>query len=290
MQHRIACYWIRTGKPIDRHLLLRFPQWVVEKSVVLDQKKQPLFLKSEAEIERVKPDKTYIATPGIFYKNFRFETITIPVAELFEFSQEVVARASQLFPNHAKTEEKEKNVEEESEENAQEKSEENAQEKSEENAQENKEENAQEKSEENVEENKEKKNPYTVVHLRMGDKFIVAKHKDCPNDTRKYNENHICNRVEELLAQEKTVLFLCDNAECKRKMKQKYANLSVTNSQIGHTSYAETSEQQVVDTLAEFYLITKAELVIMASYSGFSWLASLFHRIPLELLEPCRFQ
>lgn len=236
MQHNIACHWIRTGKPIDRYLLLRFPQWVVEKAAVLDKKKKPLFLKSEAEIERVLPDKIYIATPGIFYKNFRFETITIPVAELFEFSQEVVARASQLFPNDTKKKE----------------------------------------------EKTEGKKPYTVVHLRMGDKFIVAKHKDCPNDTRKYNEHHICSRVEDLLAQEKTVLFLCDNAECKRRIKQKYANLSVTNSQIGHTSYAETSEQQVVDTLAEFYLLTKAEHIIMASYSGFSWLASLFHRIPLD--------
>ena len=123
---------------------------------------------------------------------------------------------------------------------------------------------------------------YISIHLRMGDKFLE---KDpnfnlCPFDIRQYNESNIFKTIEQ--HNDKTILFFCDNNDVKFSIKEKHDNIVVTNSEVAHTGHFNTTDKQVLDTITEFYLLTNSEKIIMASYSGFSMVASKFKNIPFE--------
>jgi hypothetical protein len=125
---------------------------------------------------------------------------------------------------------------------------------------------------------------YISIHLRMGDKFLE---KDpnfnlCPFDIRQYNESNIFKKIEQ--HNDKTTLFFCDNNDVKFSIKEKHDNIVVTNSEVAHTGHFNTTDKQVLDTITEFYLLTNSEKIIMASYSGFSMVASKFKNIPFETI------
>jgi len=122
---------------------------------------------------------------------------------------------------------------------------------------------------------------YISIHLRMGDAyletdnfFVCVKY-----DTRKYNENNIFKCIEE--NRHKNIVFFCDNNNYKLKLKEKYNNIIITNCDIGHTSFLNTTHKQVLDTVTELYLIANSEMVYIASQSGFPIIASKFKNIPL---------
>jgi hypothetical protein len=123
---------------------------------------------------------------------------------------------------------------------------------------------------------------YISIHLRMGDKFLE---KDpnfniCPFDTRDYNETNIHKCIEGNA--DKQILFFCDNIAEKLNIKNKYNNVIITDSEVAHTGHFNTTDKQVLDTITEFYLLTNAEKIIMASYSGFSIVASKFKNAEVE--------
>jgi hypothetical protein len=70
----------------------------------------------------------------------------------------------------------------------------------------------------------------------------------------------------------------------KLKLKNMFDNICITDCNIGHTSLFNTTEQQVLDSTTEFYILSKSDKIIMASYSGFSTIASKFQNIPTEYL------
>jgi hypothetical protein len=82
----------------------------------------------------------------------------------------------------------------------------------------------------------------------------------------------------------KKILFLCDNQAYKLKLKGAYDSIHITDAAIGHTSFTNTTDAQVLDAVAEFYLAIHAEEVVAASRSGFSRVASLFKPIPYHML------
>lgn len=125
---------------------------------------------------------------------------------------------------------------------------------------------------------------YISIHLRLGDKYLEIDNKyiDCLLDTRNYNEDNIFKFIEE--NPYKNIIFFCDNQTYKLKIKKKYNNIIITNCEIGHTSLINTTEKQILDSITEFYLMTKSDKIIMASCSGFSRTASKFKNIPIEKL------
>lgn len=122
---------------------------------------------------------------------------------------------------------------------------------------------------------------YMSVHLRLGDKYLETdkEYVLCKNDVRLFSEFKLFDFLEKNETQ--TILFFCDNYEYKQRMKKKYKNLILTNSDIGHTSLSNTTYKQILDSVTEFYIMIHSEKIVAVSPSGFSEIASKFKKIPL---------
>lgn len=127
-------------------------------------------------------------------------------------------------------------------------------------------------------------NNYIGIHLRLGDKYIEtdAKFKAVPNDVRTYNEQNIYKCIEN--NKNTPIIFLCDNKQYAINLECKYPFITITNYDIGHTSYTNTSREQIINTLAEFYILAHSQHIYAASESGYSIMASKFNNIPLTTL------
>lgn len=124
-------------------------------------------------------------------------------------------------------------------------------------------------------------NNYISIHLRLGDKHLETDKKYIiyKDDERIYNEQKIYNIIEE--NSDKNILFFCDNYDYKIKIKNKYNNIIITDSDIGHTSLSNTSCKQYLDAITDYYILTNSEKIIRASRSGFSLTAAKFKNIEL---------
>jgi hypothetical protein len=120
--------------------------------------------------------------------------------------------------------------------------------------------------------------PYVSIHLRMGDYFLETdkQYVYCHNDIRAFSENKINETIETI----KHSIFLCCDNNSKLKIKEKYPFLIVTDCTIGHTSFSNTTKQQVLDAVTEFYILTNSEMIYGITNSGFSLMASKFNNIP----------
>jgi len=125
---------------------------------------------------------------------------------------------------------------------------------------------------------------YISIHLRLGDKFLETDREfiQVKEDSRYYVECDIFNFIESNY--DKTILFFCDNNSYKQKIKNRYSNVIITEYEIGHTSFLNTTDAQVLNTLTDFYLISNSEHIYAASYSGFSEIASTLHNVPITKL------
>lgn len=122
---------------------------------------------------------------------------------------------------------------------------------------------------------------YISIHLRLGDMYLETdKHfLQSDNDIRVFNEEKIYDFIEK--NNDKNILFFCDNNNYKLKIKDKYNFIIITDFKIGHTSLINTTDEQTLDSISEFYIMTNSEKIIAASQSGFSVTASKFKNIPL---------
>jgi hypothetical protein len=98
-------------------------------------------------------------------------------------------------------------------------------------------------------------------------------------DTRSFSEEKIYKFIEE--HHNENIYFCCDNNSYKIKLKEKYNNIIVTNSDIGHTSLLNTTSKQVLDAITEYYILTNSKAIYAGSKSGFSVTASKFNNILL---------
>jgi hypothetical protein len=122
---------------------------------------------------------------------------------------------------------------------------------------------------------------YISLHLRLGDKYLETEKSYvlCIEDQRKYDDEKIYEYIEN--NKDKNIVFFCDNNSYKLKLKERYNNIVITSGEIGHTSLKNTTSQQILDAVTEFYIITNSERVCCASYSGFSIIAAYFKNIPI---------
>lgn len=123
---------------------------------------------------------------------------------------------------------------------------------------------------------------YTSIHLRLGDKYLETSMKfiQAKKNTRKFDENRINKYIKENISSNNLVFF-CDNQKFKNRIKNRFKEIIVTNSKIGHTSLRNTNNKQVLDAITEFYIITNSEKVVAGSESGFSIISAKFRGIPL---------
>jgi hypothetical protein len=120
---------------------------------------------------------------------------------------------------------------------------------------------------------------YISIHLRLGDKYLDSKFILCKNDSRKFIEENIFKIIENNI--DKNIFFCCDNNSYKLKLKKKYDNITITNCKIGHSALEDTSKEQILNSVSEFYILTKSNLIYRASQSGYSLIASKFNNIHL---------
>ena len=119
------------------------------------------------------------------------------------------------------------------------------------------------------------------IHLRLGDKYLETdrKYVMVKDDTRNFSEEKIYECIEKNIKNH--IFFCCDNQKYKLKIKNRYPNIIITNCKIGHTSLSNTTSEQIIDAITEFYILTKSQIIYSASNSGFSEIASKFNNIPL---------
>ncbi len=122
-------------------------------------------------------------------------------------------------------------------------------------------------------------NNYISIHLRLGDKFLETDKKFvlCKNETRDFSKEKLYKFIED--NSDKNILFFSDNNRWKLEIKNKYKNIIISNSQIGHTSLSNTTNIQILDSITDFYILSNSQLIYAASSSGFSKMASKFNNI-----------
>ena len=122
---------------------------------------------------------------------------------------------------------------------------------------------------------------YISLHIRLGDKYLETKSKFCPFDDRKCDEQRIYNFIQNT---NENIIVFCDSKLYKEKLKSQFNKIHILNSDVGHTSLHTTTEQQVLDGITEFYIMTKSKSIYAASFSGFSIEAAKFDHISYNKL------
>lgn len=123
---------------------------------------------------------------------------------------------------------------------------------------------------------------HVSLHIRLGDKFleIPVEQNQCITDVRTFNEDSVI----ECIQQNPGILIFCDNLAYKTSLKEKYEIL-ITDFKIGHTCLPSTSDEAIIDTLTEFYLLARSQHIYSASDSGFPRMASNFYGVQYTQLK-----
>jgi hypothetical protein len=126
---------------------------------------------------------------------------------------------------------------------------------------------------------------YISIHLRLGDIFLETDlcFIACQHDIRPYNEDKLFQLIEKNITNKK-ILFFCDNRNYKLKIKEKYNNIITTDANVGHTSLSNTTSEQILDAVTEFFIMSKSEKIYAVTISGFSIMSSKYHNIDFEYI------
>ena len=217
IRHNIRLRYKRNHILLEKYLRLQFDQMYFDDPL-------PSLSIQECDIPYLTGNGNYYVVPSAFYSTIQYDAITIPIRDVFYFSDEVVHHANQLLSlTH-----------------------------------------------------------FISIHLRLGDKHLETDPSFvlCKDDVRSYNENSLFQFIEQHT--DTPIVFFCDNQAYKLKIKHKYQHVTITNCHIGHTSFSNTTDEQVLDTVTEFYLLTASDAIYYVSISGFPIVASKFNHIPLK--------
>ena len=123
---------------------------------------------------------------------------------------------------------------------------------------------------------------YISLHLRLGDKYLETDkaYVVVKNDERYYDEGSIFRFLEQNT--HLNIIFFCDNNSYKNYLKYKYPQIIIIDAHVGHTSLSNTTEEQIIDAVTEFYIMCMSSHIYSASsFSGFSIMAAKYNNIPI---------
>jgi len=122
---------------------------------------------------------------------------------------------------------------------------------------------------------------YISIHLRLGDKFLETeeKFKFCHTDERLFKDKKLFDFIEK--HSQKKIIFFCDNNKYKEWLKKKYDFINITELDVAHTAYTNTTDTQCFNAIVEFFMLIKSKEIYCASRSGFSIMASKFENVPI---------
>jgi hypothetical protein len=117
---------------------------------------------------------------------------------------------------------------------------------------------------------------YISIHLRLGDKYLETDKTfvDCGEDVRKYDEAALFAFIERTTGT--SIVFFCDNRAYKQKLKIRYPQLIITECDIGHTGLLNITDKQTLDTVTEFYYLSRSDRIYTPTISGFAIVAAAF--------------
>jgi len=124
-------------------------------------------------------------------------------------------------------------------------------------------------------------NSYSSIHLRLGDAYLECdkQYVICPSDIRIFDEEKLCQFIEDNYIT--PIFFFCDNKTYKQNLKKRYPAIQITDFDIGHTSLVNTTREQYLNAVTEFFILSQSQNIYAASKSGFSIMASKFSNAPL---------
>jgi len=128
---------------------------------------------------------------------------------------------------------------------------------------------------------------YVSVHIRRGDKHIEAASsvKQVPHDSRPFEQTNFDNMVNNLFNDNNSVMLFSDSMVFKKMMSKKFNKLQCLDLKIGHTTWTNTSDEQIKNTVFEFYVLSNSTKIFANCVSGFSKMASDFNKIDIEYYE-----
>jgi hypothetical protein len=125
---------------------------------------------------------------------------------------------------------------------------------------------------------------YIALHLRLGDKYLETdmSYVVCKEDERTFDADKLLLFIEE--NHQRNIVFFCDNNQFKQIIKFKYDQIIITDCNIGHTSLYNTTDDQILDTISEFYIMCNSSHIYSATpyFSGFAAMAAKFKNIPIS--------
>jgi hypothetical protein len=219
IEKNIRAYYKVNNLFLEKYIKLKYPK------MYIFELNDPEKIKSVKEFDKILDNIYYIVKPHIFYTELNNYKNTIPVSDVFYFSDDVIINSHKLLPPNLKN--------------------------------------------------------YISIHLRLGDKYLETdlQYILCKDDARDFDEDKLFNLIKSI--SNENIIFFCDNNEYKNKIKRKFNNIIIINSKIGHTTYTNTTDEQVLDSVTEFYLISNSKIIYAASHSGFSRIAAKFKNIQL---------
>ena len=128
---------------------------------------------------------------------------------------------------------------------------------------------------------------YVSLHIRRGDKHIEAASsvKQVPHDSRPFEQTNFDNMVNNLFNDNNSVMLFSDSMVFKKMMSKKFNKLQCLDLKIGHTTWTNTSDEQIKNTVFEFYVLSNSTKIFANCVSGFSKMASDFNKIDIEYYE-----
>jgi len=128
---------------------------------------------------------------------------------------------------------------------------------------------------------------YVSVHIRRGDKHIeaVSSVKQVPHDSRPFEQTNFDNMINNLFNDNKSVMLFSDSMVFKKLMSKKFNKLLCLDLKIGHTTWTNTSDEQLKNTVFEFYVLCNSKKIVANCVSGFSKMASAINRIDIEYYQ-----
>ena len=126
---------------------------------------------------------------------------------------------------------------------------------------------------------------YVSIHIRLGDKFLETDTQFVivKNDERPFQEEALYHWLD--THRDTPIVLFCDNHTYKQYIHEKFSHVHITQGEVGHTSLLNTGEQQIIDAVTEFYILTQSERIYANCVSGFSDMAAKFNRIPISCFE-----
>jgi hypothetical protein len=130
-----------------------------------------------------------------------------------------------------------------------------------------------------------KNDQYVCLHIRCGDKHISTGGHCKGHTTRNFNDDSIFNKIEECInfleSFKLPICLITDSDKFRNTLSSKYS-LITFNTIINHVALpSNTTDNGVIDTISEFFILSESKTNIMFSHSGFVLWSSLLYNVPL---------